>query len=143
MSELERNRVEEKSVQPPRRRNFLQADQLIITEQRTEDSLFTISNNTTQRKKLHIFNCEHTYNLETVEDLLAAIKANLDFDLVVEKHYFSFSQISEMTTNIIPKLRMDMAFFLVHGHESLSINDDYDGIGYANISRALLEATGE
>ena len=96
-----------------------------------------------QPQKLHLFNCDRTYKLDAVEDLLAAMKAKLRFDSV-ERHYFSIAQMSEMTKNIIPKLEMDMAFFAVHAHESrLSINEDNAGIGYAKIYRALLEATGQ
>ena len=124
MYQLDRNRVEEKSVQPSRRRNLFQGDQP-ITEQRREDGLFSISNNTKQKRKLHVFICDQTYSLESVEDLLAAMKAKLDFDPVVEKHYFAFSQMPEMTIDIIPKLQMDMAFLVVNAQESrLSINED-------------------
>ncbi|XP_020605395.1 uncharacterized protein LOC110044222 isoform X2 [Orbicella faveolata] len=95
------------------------------------------------QRELHLFNCDRTYKLEAVEALLNATKAKLGFDPVVKKHYFSLAQMSEMTTNIIPKLQMDIAFFVVHAHESrLSINEDDAGIGYANIYRALLKRTG-
>lgn len=97
-------------------------------------------------KQVYLFNCDSTYKLDAVEDLLNATKSKLSFDPVVEKHYFSLSQMSEMTTNIKQKqkLQMDMAFFVVHAHESrLSINEDSAGIGYASIYRALMEATGE
>ena len=97
-------------------------------------------------KKVHLFNCDRTYKLDAVEDLLNATKSKLSFDPVAERHYFSLSQMSEMTTNIKQKhkLQMDMAFFVVHAHESrLSINEDSAGIGYASIYRALMEATGE
>ena len=97
-----------------------------------------------ERKLVHLFNCDRTYKLDAVEGLLNATKAKLDFEPVVEKHYFSLSQMSEMTTKVIPELQMDMAFFVVHAHESrLSINEDNAGIGYAKIYRALLEATRE
>lgn len=96
-----------------------------------------------QPRKLHLFNCDRTYKLDAVEDLLAAMKAKLGFDSV-EKHYFSIAQMSEMTLDTIPKLTIDMAFFVVHAHESrLSINEDNAGIGYAKIYRALLKKTGE
>jgi len=92
-------------------------------------------------RELHLFNCDRTYKFEAVEGLLNAAK--LGFDSVVEKHYFSLAQMSDVTTKI-PKLEMYMAFFVVHAHESrLSINEDNAGIGYANIYRALLKATGE
>ena len=138
MSELERNQVEEKSVQPPRRRNSSQEDQL-VAEQRTEHSLFR-----GYEFAIHLFNCDRTYNLDAVEGLLKATKTKLCFNPAVEKHYFSLSQMSEMTANIILKLQMDMAFFVVHAHESrLSINEDNARIGRAKFYRALLEATGE
>ena len=39
---------------------------------------------------------------------------------------------------------MDMAFFVVHAHESrLSINEDNAGIGYAEIYKALLHRAGK
>jgi hypothetical protein len=94
-------------------------------------------------RKLHLFNCDRTYKLDAVEELLKVTKAKLGFDSV-EKHYFSLAQMSEMTTKTIPNLQMDMAVFVVHAHESrLSINEDNAGIGYAKIYRALLEATGK
>ena len=157
MYQLERNRVEEKSAQPSRLRNFLQEDQP-ITEQRREDSLFSISNNTKQRRKLHAFNCSHTYSLESVVDLLAAMKAKLDFDPVLEKHYFALSEVSEMIGNVIPKLQMDMAFLVVNvqgfrllinegGSPFFVVNADDPQMSikvrYNMVHRALLEATGE
>lgn len=138
VSEPEKNRMEDKSVQPPRRRHSLQEDQP-IKEQRTEGIFFTA----TQSRNLHLFNCDRNYNLDVVEELLAAMKGRLCFGSV-KKHYFSIAQMSELTTNTIPKLHMDMAFFVVHAHESrLSINEDIAGIGYAKIYRVLLERTGE
>ena len=95
-------------------------------------------------KQVHLFNCDRTYKLDAVEGLLKATKAKLGFDLVVEKHYFSLAQMHEIATKTIPELKIDVAFFVVHAHESrLSINEDNAGIGYANIYRALMEATGE
>ncbi len=95
------------------------------------------------RKKIHLFNCDRTYKFEAVEGLLEATKAKVG-SYSTERHYFSLAQMPEMTTKTIPKLDMDLAFFVVHAHESrLSINEDNAGIGYAKIYRALLEATGE
>ena len=96
-----------------------------------------------QLRKIHLFNCDRTYKLDSVENLLEATKAKVGF-YSAEKHVFSLAQMSEMTTKTIPKLDMDMAFFVVHAHESrLSINEDNAGIGYAKIYRALLDATGK
>ena len=93
--------------------------------------------------RLYLFNCDRTYKLEAVEGLLNAMKAKLGSNPVVKQQYFSLAEMNEMT-NTISNLKIDMAFFVVHAHESrLSINEDNAGIGYAKIYRALLEATGE
>ena len=92
------------------------------------------------RKRVHLFNCDNTYKLEPVEKLLDQFSIHVEH---VEKHSFRLAKMSE-TVDKIPTLEMDMAFFVVHAHESrLSINEDNAGIGYAKIYRALLEATGK
>ena len=84
------------------------------------------------KKRVHVFNRDNTYKLEPVEKLLD------QFSIHVEKHSFRLLEMSEMVEKI-PTLEMDMAFFVVHAHESrLSINEDNAGIGYAKIYRALL-----
>ncbi len=96
-----------------------------------------------QPRKVHLFNCDQLYKLDVVEDLLEATKAKVGL-YSSERHYFCLSKMSEMTTKTIPKLDMDLAFFVVFAHESrLSINEDNAGIGYAKIYRALLNATGK
>ena len=101
-------------------------------------------------KCVHIFNCDNTYNLDSVEKLFCEIqddiskKLSFDTELLIGKNYFALSKMSEMCETTIPKLRMDLAVFVVHAHESrLSINEDNAGIGYAKIYRALLKATGK
>ena len=102
-------------------------------------------------KHVHLFNCDSTYNLDSVEKLFCKIKddirrkLNFDIELPIAKNYFPLSKMSEMCETTIPKLRqMDFAVFVVHAHESrLSINEDNAGIGYAKIYRALLKATGK
>ena len=101
-------------------------------------------------KRVHLFNCDKTYNLDSVEELFCEItddvrrKPSFDIELPVRKNYFALSKMSEMCDTTIPKLRMDLAVFVVHAHESrLSINEDNAGIGYAKIYRALLKATGK
>ena len=89
------------------------------------------------KKRVYVFNRDNTYKLEPVEKLLD------QFSIHVEKHSFRLPEMSEMIEKI-PTLEMDMAFFVVHAHESrLSINEDNAGIGYAKIYRALLQATGK
>ena len=96
----------------------------------------------TRLKKFHLFNCDTTYNLDSVENLLRNMESKYDFNILVEKRYFHLQQISEMCETTMPKLQMDFAIFVVHAHESrLSINEDNAGIGYARFYRALLQAT--
>ena len=93
-----------------------------------------------QPRKIHLLNCDRTYKLEAVDDLLNATKAKSRF-VHMEKHYFSLAEMHDMSTKIIPKLDVNLAFFVVHALESrLSINEDNAGIGYAKIYRALLKA---
>ncbi|XP_020605426.1 uncharacterized protein LOC110044244 isoform X2 [Orbicella faveolata] len=97
-------------------------------------------------KRVHLFNCDKTYNLDLVEKLFCDIGKKLSFDiqLPIGKSYFPMPKMSEMCETTIPKLQMDVAIFVVHAHESrLSINEDNAGIGYAKIYRALLKATDE
>ena len=97
-----------------------------------------------QAKRIHLFNCDKTFDLDLVELLFTAMKGKLEFDLSIKKHYFNLSKMSEMSNSTIPGLKMDFAVFVVHAHESrLSINEVNAGIGYAKIYRALLQATGE
>ena len=92
---------------------------------------------------VHLFNCDNTYKLGPVEDLLNKV-AELDrHHLNVMKHSFKLAKMSEMVERI-STLAMDMAFFVVHAHESrLSINEDNAGIGYAEIYKALLHRAGK
>ncbi|KAJ7392866.1 hypothetical protein OS493_010527 [Desmophyllum pertusum] len=62
-----------------------------------------------QLRNVHLFNCDRTYKLDAVEGLLNGMKAKLGFESV-EKHPFSLSQMSAMSTKIIPELKMDLAF---------------------------------
>ena len=92
------------------------------------------------RKRVHLFNCDNTYKLGPVEKLLDQFRIHVER---VEKHSFRLTKMSEMVDKITT-LEMNMAFFVVHAHESrLSINEDNAGIGYAKIYRALLQATGK
>ena len=95
-----------------------------------------------QSCKFHLFNCDNVYPLSIVEDLLMSTKARLGFEFSVEKHNFTLSEMSELSTTI-PAMKMDFAMFVVHAHESvLIINNDNLEHGYAKVYRALLEATG-
>ena len=94
------------------------------------------------KKRVHLFNCDNTYKLEPVEKLLDQMQFSIHVESV-EKHSFRLAKMSQMV-DTIPTLKMDMAFFVVHAHESrLSINEDNAGIGYAKIYKALLQATGK
>jgi len=96
-------------------------------------------------KKVHLFNCDSLFNLDSVQSLFTPeVRSKLGFNISVEKHYFELSQMSEMSESTIPGLQIDLAVFVVQANESrLSINEDNAGIGYAKIYRALVQATGE
>ena len=95
-----------------------------------------------EKKSVHLFNCDHLFNLDSVESLFTSVVTS--FNISITKHYFNISQMSEMSENTVPGLQMDLAVFVVHANESrLSINEDNAGIGYAKIYRALRQATGE
>jgi len=66
-----------------------------------------------------------------------ATKARLGFEFSVEKHSFTLSEMSELSTKSVPTMEMDFAMFVVHAHESvLLINDDNLERGYAKVYRA-------
>ena len=95
-------------------------------------------------KTVHLFNCDNTFKLDSVETLLATVKGKVEFEISIKQHCFKLSEMSSLSDSIIPTLRMDFAVFVVHAHESrLSINENNAGIGYAKIYKALLRATGE
>ena len=93
--------------------------------------------------KFHLFNCDNTYKLDSVETLVLKMADDLNLRILVDKRNFRLSEMSDVCENIIPQLQMDYAVLVVHAYESrLSINEDNAGIGYAKIYRALLRATG-
>ena len=95
-------------------------------------------------KCFHLYNCDKTYKLDSVEKLLESIREKLRFDISITQHYFHLREMSETCERINSEPQMDFAIFVVHAHESrLSINEDNAGIGYAKIYRALLQRTGE
>ena len=98
------------------------------------------------RKRVFLFNCDRTYGLDSVEKLLLNMKGDirqqLSFDIV--KTSFRLSEMLHVAERAIHKLKMDVAFFVVHANESrLSINEENAGIGYAKLYKALLQATGK
>ena len=109
-----------------------------------------LNTNPGKEVRVHLFNCDKTYNLNSVVELFGKVKddirekLNFDIELPIGKNYFPLSKMSEMCETTIHKLQMDFAVFVVHANESrLSINEDNAGIGYATIYRALLKATGK
>lgn len=94
---------------------------------------------------IHLFNCDRTYKLDVVEKWLnaARVKSKLRIDFEVKQHIFPLSQMTELCSETIPSLQMDVAVFVLHAHESrLSINEENAGIGYAKLYKALLRETG-
>ena len=74
---------------------------------------------------------------------MKAAKSNLGFKFSVMKHNFTVSEITELSTKTIPKMKVDFAMFVVHAHESvLSLNNDNVEHGYAKAYKALMQATG-
>ncbi|KAL9963902.1 hypothetical protein ACROYT_G027457 [Oculina patagonica] len=97
-----------------------------------------------KKKRVHLFNCDNTYNLLVVEALLRSIGDKLPFNITISKHNFSLHNMSEICENTISRLQIDFAFFVVHANESrLSINENNVDIGYTRVYRALLKATGD
>ena len=97
-----------------------------------------------KKKRVHLFNCDKTYDLRVVEGLLRSVGEKLPFTITISKHYFSLKNMSEICENTISRLTIDFAFFVVHANESrLSINESDVNIGYTKVYRALLEATGK
>ena len=93
--------------------------------------------------KFHLFNCDNTYSLDSVETLLLKMADDRNLRILVDKRKFRLHEMTDVCGKTIPMLQMDYAVFVVHAHESrLSINEDNAGIGYAKIYRALLQATG-
>ena len=96
------------------------------------------------QKKIHLFNCDHLYELRVVEDLLDSSKLmlhdKLGFDFTVEHHYFPLTEMNKLSERAIPALKMDFAVFVVHAHESrLSIND---GRGYTKVVQGIQSFNG-
>ncbi|XP_073256466.1 uncharacterized protein [Porites lutea] len=97
----------------------------------------------TQPSAFYLFNCDETYNLETVEKFLVEVEEKYGFKIAVDRRYFGLQQMADLCEKTLPQLVMDFAVFVIHADESrLSINEDNAGIGYARIYRALLEKTG-
>ena len=96
-----------------------------------------------QPRRFHLFNCDNIYELSIVEELFNAAKAKLGLEFTVEKHIFTLSEMSELSTKTIPEMQMDFAILVVHAHESvLLINNDNLELGYAKVYRALMQAAG-
>ena len=112
---------------------------------KTQDCCYHLSTAVMDKKKrVHLFNCDKTYDLLVVEALLRSVREKLPFTITVSKHYFSLQNMSEICENTISRLTIDFAFFVVHANESrLSTNESNVDIGYTKVYRALLEATGE
>lgn len=94
--------------------------------------------------KFYLFNCDHTYDLKTVEELLVVVEEKYGFKIAAEPLYFGLKQMTELADETLPTLDMDFAIFALHANESrLSINETNAGIGYAKLYQALLQSTGQ
>ncbi|XP_022804655.1 uncharacterized protein LOC111341880 isoform X2 [Stylophora pistillata] len=95
--------------------------------------------------RFHLFNCDRTYNLDVVENLLSAVnEKSTGLDIDSEQKYFRLPEMSNLCDTLRSGPPMDFAVFAVNANESrLSINEKNAGIGYGKFYRALLKATGE
>ncbi|XP_048587986.1 uncharacterized protein LOC5499655 [Nematostella vectensis] len=88
-------------------------------------------------RSFHLFNCDNTYDLDSVEKLIKTVAG----DVQVHQTYFPLPRMTLLSQELEGNT-MDCAVFVVNAHESrLSINEPRAGIGYAKIYRALLNAT--
>ncbi|PFX14555.1 uncharacterized protein LOC111344637 [Stylophora pistillata] len=99
-------------------------------------------------KCFFLLNCDNTYDLDVVEKFLEAVNGKTtEIEIRSKKEYFRLGNMSELTKTIGQSSdgpKMDCAIFVVNAHESrLSINEENAGIGYAQLYKALLRATGE
>ena len=95
--------------------------------------------------RFHLFNCDRTYNLDVVENLLSAVnEKSTGLDIDSEQKYFRLPEMSNLCDTLRSGPPMDFAVFAVNANESrLSINEKNAGIGYGKFYRALLKATGQ
>ncbi|XP_058952417.2 uncharacterized protein [Pocillopora verrucosa] len=97
-----------------------------------------------EKKRVHLFNCDNTYDLTVVNTWILAVQEKIPFTFTVSKHYFSLRDMSKLCENTISKLHIDFAFLVVNAEESrLLFNDSKEESGYTKVYRALLDATGE
>ena len=96
-------------------------------------------------KSFYLFNCDHTFSLESVEKLLKSIEAQVGFDISPVQRYFHLRDRTDVCGSIIKEhTQMDYAIFVVHANESrLSINEENAGIDNAMMYRALMKKTGK
>ena len=58
-------------------------------------------------KRVHLFNCDKTYNLDSAEELFCEVKDDIrkklcfDIELPIRKNYFPLSKMSEMCETTI------------------------------------------
>ena len=87
-----------------------------------------------QQKRFCPLNCDNTYDLKIMEEVLLEKDEKGKFKFHVDSLYFGLRQMTEMVETTLPTLKMDFAIFVVHANESrLSINEDNAGIGYARL----------
>ena len=93
----------------------------------------------------HLFNCDKTYNLDVVSNLLSAVnEKSTGLDIDSKQRYFRLPEMSNLCDTIRSGPAMDFAIFAVNANESrLSINEQNSGIGYGKFFKALLKATGQ
>ena len=69
-------------------------------------------------KTVHLFNCDNTFKLDSIEALLTTVKDKVEFEISIKKHCFKLSEMSSVSDGIVPTLIMDFSVFVVHANES-------------------------
>ena len=55
--------------------------------------------------RFHLFNCDNTYNLNTVGALLLKMEDKLRLKIAVKKRYFRLQQMSDISETAVPNYK--------------------------------------
>ncbi|XP_019636255.1 PREDICTED: uncharacterized protein LOC109478883 [Branchiostoma belcheri] len=84
-----------------------------------------------------LINCDNTYSLDPVEELVKLANPNIR----VDRQYCNVSELQAVSEEVRRRQQLLCGVFVVNAYESrLSINEENAGIGYAVLYNALLEA---
>ena len=98
-----------------------------------------------QLKRFYIFNCDNTYKLEIVENVLLQVEEKYGYKISVDGLNFGLQRMVEVCEKPVTQASAGdglRCFCCACKRISSLINEDNAGIGYARIYRALLQKTG-